>query len=99
MKDHFLSLRFFFCFIFSSLSIFSLCGITLSFKSLHPLHVHLIFYFFIFLDEWAGDIQVNGQLVKTTVIGNVNTEMKKQCMSFPKTDRKEIGSLGKLGRR
>ena len=95
-NNNFLSLRFFFGFIFSSLSIFSLCGITLSLKSLHLLHVHLIFFF---LDEWAGDIQVNGQLVKNTVIGNVNTEMKKQCMSFLKTDRKEIGSLGKLGRR
>lgn len=50
------------------------------------------------MDEWAGDIQVNGQLVKTTVIGNVKTEIKKQWMSFLKTDRKEIGSLGKLGR-
>ena len=55
----------------------------------------------ILLDEWAGEIQVNGQLVKTTVIGNVRTEIKKtkQWMSFLKTDRKEIGSLGKLGRK
>lgn len=30
----------------------------------------------IVLDEWAGEIQV-GQLVKTTVIGNVKTEIKK----------------------
>lgn len=53
-----------------------------------------------FLDEWAGEIQVNGQLVKTTVIGNVQTEIKKkQWMSFLMTDSKEIGSLGKLGRK
>ena len=71
-----------------------LSGITLSFKCSHQLSVHLIV-----VDEWAGDIQVNGQLVKTTVIGNVETEIKKQRMSFPQTDRGEIGSLGKLGRK
>lgn len=54
---------------------------------------------YFFLDEWAGEIQVNGQLVKTTVIGNVQTEIKKHWMSFLKTDRKKIGSLGKLGRK
>ena len=66
------------------------------FGHLHQLNVRLIL-----LDEWAGEIQVNGQLVKTTVIGNVRTEIKKtkQWMSFLKTDRKEIGSLGKLGRK
>lgn len=62
-------------------------------------HLHQLNVCLILLDEWAGEIQVNGQLVKTTVIGNVHTEIKKQWMSFLKTDRKEIGSLGKLGRK
>lgn len=68
-----------------------LTGITLNFGHLHQLNVYLIF-----LDEWAGEIQVNGQLAKTTVIGNVPTEIKKHWMSFLETDRREIGSLGKL---
>lgn len=29
---------------------------------------------YFYLDEWAGDIHVNGQLVKATVIGNVEKQ-------------------------
>ena len=42
----------------------------------------------IVLDEWAGEIQVNGQFVKTTVIGNVQPEMKKTMDVVPE-DRQE----------
>lgn len=45
---------------------------------------------YLYLDEWAADMHVNGQLVKAAVIGNVGTEIRKRWMSFPKTDRREI---------
>lgn len=51
---------------------------------------------YLYLDEWAADMHLNGQLVKAAVIGNVETEMRKRWMSFLKTDRREIGSPGKL---
>lgn len=95
----FLFLHFILNCVLASLSFFFLCLYVFEwhhFRHLHQLNVYLIFFF---LDEWAGEIQVNGQLVKTTVIGNVQTEIKKHWMSFLKTDRKKIGSLGKLGRK
>lgn len=61
----------------------SVSGITLSFRYLHQLNVYVVF-----LDEWAGDTRVNGQLAKTTVIGNVKTEIKKTMDVIPE-DRQE----------
>lgn len=42
---------------------------------------------YFYLDEWAGDIKVDGQLVKITVIGNVETGIGKKsgCHSLGQT--------------
>ncbi len=84
--------RFIFNFLPFSCACMYMNGMTSSIRSLHQLDVHLIL-----LDEWAGDVQVNGHLVKTTATGRVKIKIKTLWTSFLETDRKETGSLGKLG--